>query len=449
MPTSPVYEWGVQSTVHRSNLLEMIHATFVQRASILKRLTICIILAAGCARLACADLQPRLGGAALYDTDLNITWLANMNLAATNTFGTPGVIPDGSMSWPVVVNWIAAMNHAKYLGFSTWRLPAEPVFDPACSGQNTNPTSSAGYNCTGSEMGHLFYDELGGVANASILNLHNYNFDLFTNPSGWNGNNPNYWTSTAWPAPLNPNDHFAFQFGTGAVYTSSGPIFALPVLTGDVAASSVLPQFAFGGGWYSAIYFTNRGDNAVSFPLNFISDSGTPLLVPALSGTSTTVNLAGHATALIEAPNTGALSQGYVSLSLPQGVEAYGVFRVSAAGAPDQEAVVPLSSAFSTGATLMWDDTHFVTSIAIVNPNAVATTVNITVRDVNGVVIGQTSIPLAAGNKAESVMRNIPGLSSMAGNRGSADFTVTSGFVAVLGLRSDGLAITSIPTAQK
>jgi len=168
-----------------------------------------------------------------------------------------------------------------------------------------------------------------------------------------------------------------------------------------------------------------------------------------VGGSSTVVNLAGHGTTLIEAPNNGPLSQGYVSLSLPQGVDAYGVFRFSLAGAPDQEAVVPLSSAFSTSANLLWDDTQSVTAVAIVNPSAVPTTVAITVRDVNGVVIGTASIPLAAANKTESVLRNIPGLSSVVGKRGSAAFTVTSGFIAVLGLRSDGLALTSIPTAQK
>jgi len=433
----------------RFDFMEDNPVRFHRHASLFHRRAIFIILAAGSASLGYADLQPRLGGAALYDTDLNITWLANLNLAATNNFGTPGVIGDGSMSWPAAVNWIAAMNHAKYLGFSNWRLPTNPILDPTCSSQDTANKFSYGTGCTGSEMGHLFYDELGGVANTSIQTLHNYNYGLFTNPSGYNGNNPNYWTSTPWPAPLNPNDHFAFQFWTGSEYASSGPIFALPVLTGDVAASSVLPQFAFGGGWYSALYFTNTGGSAVTFPLNFISDSGTPLLVPALSGASTTVNLAGHGTAIIEAPNSGSLNQGYVSLSLPQGVVAYGVFRLSTAGFPDQEAVVPLSSAFSTGATLMWDDTRFVTSVAIVNPSVVPTTVAITVRDVNGVVIGTANIPLGANSKTEAVMRNIPGLSSVAGNRGSADFTVTTGFVAVLGLRSDGLALTSIPTAQE
>ena len=106
-----------------------------------------IVVTAG---VASADLQPRLGGAAVYDTDLNITWLANANLAKSNTFGTPGVGADGSISWTAAQNWIASMNAAKYLGFSTWRLPTTPMSDSSCNG---------GFGCTGSEMGRLFYLE--------------------------------------------------------------------------------------------------------------------------------------------------------------------------------------------------------------------------------------------------------------------------------------------------
>lgn len=42
------------------------------------------LLSAGSAN---AALVAALGGQVVNDTDLNITWLANANLAATNTFG--------------------------------------------------------------------------------------------------------------------------------------------------------------------------------------------------------------------------------------------------------------------------------------------------------------------------------------------------------------------------
>ena len=45
---------------------------------------------------------------------------------------------------------------------------------------------------------------------------------------------------------------------------------------------TVLPQFAFGGGWYSALYFSNTGTSPASFTVNFINDSGLPLIVPSV-----------------------------------------------------------------------------------------------------------------------------------------------------------------------
>ena len=210
----------------------------------------------------------------------------------------------------------------------------------------------------------------------------------------------------------------------------------------------ILSQFVFGGGWYSAVYFTNSGAGAVSFPVNFTADNGMPLAVPSI-GSSTTVNLAPQATAILEAVDTGALSQGYVTASLPDGVTGYGVFRSTTPGVPDQEAVVPLASVSSASSTLIWDDTSYTTGVAVVNPSTVAVTVSVTVWNSSGTVIGTASLPLAAGTKTEAALRNFPGLSGVVGNRGSARFAVSSGSVAVLGLRFNGTAFTSIPTAQQ
>ena len=211
----------------------------------------------------------------------------------------------------------------------------------------------------------------------------------------------------------------------------------------------VLPQLAFGGGWYTALYFTNTTTSGVSFAVNFTADNGTPLTVPSVGGSSTIVNLAPRGTALIEVPNSGPLNQGYVAVSLPAGVTGYGVFRQSVLGIADQEGVVPLSSVSSTATTLIWDDTFYTTSVAIVNPSSLFATVSIIVRDAAGATIGGASISLAPRNKTALILRTLPGLGGMAGNRGSADFTVSSGNVAVLGLRFNGAAFTSIPTADR
>ena len=210
--------------------------------------------------------------------------------------------------------------------------------------------------------------------------------------------------------------------------------------------SSVLPQFAFGGGWYSALYFTNLTGTAVSFPVNFVSDAGTPLTVSAIGGSTTQVNLAAYGTTIIEAPNVGSLLQGYAAFTLPSGVSGYGLFRQSVASQQDQEAVVPFSDANATSNTLTWDDTNYTTSVAVVNPSSTAATVAVTLWDQNGNIIGTSSVALPPSSKTESTLRTLPGLSGMVGNLGSGQFTASAGNVAVLGLRFDRLAFTSIPT---
>jgi hypothetical protein len=220
--------------------------------------------------------------------------------------------------------------------------------------------------------------------------------------------------------------------------------------TGAATNAKILPQFAVGGGWFSALYFTNTGSTSVSFPVNFVSDSGTPLVIPSLGGSSTTVSLQPRGTAAVLTTNPGSLSQGYASMSLPAGVVGYGLFDFTATGIPDQEAVVPLSSASTTTSTLIWDDTNnFVTAVAIVNPSNVATTITITLRDTTGATLATSAVFLQPKSKTEAVLRTLPGLAGMAGNRGSADFTATSGNVAVIGLRFIGYAFTSIATADK
>jgi hypothetical protein len=117
-----------------------------------------------------AALQSQLGGQTLYDTDLNIVWLADANYAKTSRYDA-----DGLMTWAQAKNWIAALNAEEgvgHLGFNDWRLPTS---DASC------PSTS----CPGSEMWHLFNQELGGVA-------HNANYALFQNIKPWY-----YWSGTA------------------------------------------------------------------------------------------------------------------------------------------------------------------------------------------------------------------------------------------------------------
>lgn len=182
-------------------------------------LALCAGLLSACAR---TTLIPALNGQVVIDTDLNLTWLANANLAATETFGVSGIGADGVMNWDTAQSWIDGMNTAGYLGFNDWRLPTTLQPDATCSYQA--PGYSGAYNCTGSEMGHLFYTKLGGVAGSSILSSSDPDLALFQNVQSYY-----YWTGTEHA----PDTNFAWRFTTSNGYQGArykdGKLFAWAV----------------------------------------------------------------------------------------------------------------------------------------------------------------------------------------------------------------------------
>jgi len=89
-----------------------------------------------------------------------LMWLKDANTAATKTFGVSGILSYGSMSWSTANNWIANMNAANYLGYDDWRLPTtvDGLWVWGYDG-----TTTAGANITTSEMGYMYYIELGNM----------------------------------------------------------------------------------------------------------------------------------------------------------------------------------------------------------------------------------------------------------------------------------------------
>jgi hypothetical protein len=99
------------------------------------------------------------GGTSVYDPETDSTWLADANLAKTETFGlprckhapdtTPCVAYDGSMNLESAIAWIAAMNNyvdpatgivVGYLNQKNWGFPPLKADCPTygCVGEN-NP----------------------------------------------------------------------------------------------------------------------------------------------------------------------------------------------------------------------------------------------------------------------------------------------------------------------
>lgn len=199
---------------------------------------------------------------AYYDDVLNITWLADANLANTNAFGVTGIDQYGMMAWTTANQWIAAMNTASYLGLTSWRRPAiNPVdgityrlsgsFDGSTDlWWNISAPGTIFAGSTGSEMAHLYYNTLGnqggnnfiGQANACLYELPYLclaNTGPFTNLQAaayWSGSGEYTGGSTG---------AYSFSFGAG-YQTSSGAgpgsqYFVWAVHDGDPFAVAPIP----------------------------------------------------------------------------------------------------------------------------------------------------------------------------------------------------------------
>ncbi len=161
------------------------------RSSLLKRIGLAagLLVLTGGTRATLVAYQAN-GVDLVYDNDYTpvgasspgLTWTANANLPATETFGVTGIGADGGMTWDKALEWIAAMNTANYAGANDWRL-----WSPFNS-DGSGPCS--GFDCDDSELGHLFYVE-GGLSAGDAINDSAALKDVFTNMQ-----HEAYWSGT-------------------------------------------------------------------------------------------------------------------------------------------------------------------------------------------------------------------------------------------------------------
>jgi hypothetical protein len=176
------------------------------------------------------------GGGLVYDTDTNLTWLQDANLAATNDFGVAGVNADGSMDWETANLWVGAMNAEKYFGYNDWRLPSTNLSISACGGPEVNGYL---YNCAAIEFGHIYYDELKNKAPYNTLGIFFPRNGIKNSGPFMNLDEKSYWSATEWP--FSPADvAYRFDFSLGGLDETS-MYFSFPrawaVRNGDIALS--------------------------------------------------------------------------------------------------------------------------------------------------------------------------------------------------------------------
>jgi hypothetical protein len=200
-----------------------------------------------------AALLARTGGM-VYDTVNNITWASDANLFQTQAASNAnlvteiitanfGIINDtanyydgydgiynlsnadfntgtGAMTWFGAQAWA---NNLTLGGYTDWTLP-------------TTIPALAGTNQTGSQMGDLFYIQLGVSSFSSIATSTNPSYSLFANVQSYA-----YWSGSEY-AP-DPTGAWYFNTNNGNQYNNdkSYQFYAWAVRPGDVAAPAAIP----------------------------------------------------------------------------------------------------------------------------------------------------------------------------------------------------------------
>lgn len=246
---------------------------------------------------------------------------------------------------------------------------------------------------------------------------------------------------------------FGFRSNRDFLAQKQGP--KKPTVTKDVVVfigDRVIPQFVDGGSWQTSVTVINLENHSTNFQVLFFNDDGTDLYVPVVGlgpvrGVTITLNTAGSMTFQTTGTNA-ALAQGWalLSQSTNDSVGAMAIFRQSVPGRQTQEAVVPVVNQFDSHFVLLFDNTQFITAIAIANPTVNRVVIPVSIRNELGQIIDSRTIALGAYcHTAFTLPDTWP---STAGSRGAIEF-LTSGFgVGALGLRFNGAAFTSFSVLE-
>ncbi len=178
-----------------------------------------------------ATLESRLGGKAYYDTELNITWLADANAGRGSVFDVGKNFiedNDGQMTWDNAMTWAASLNID---GVTGWRLPDADVNNDLLSNADPEHDGSICLACSDNELGYLYWTE--GITALSPQVFVNIQYVFSNNAPAL------YWTNT---------DFINIGGGIWAISTYNGDqlltsdssqIFAWAVHNGDIAPSLI------------------------------------------------------------------------------------------------------------------------------------------------------------------------------------------------------------------
>jgi len=178
----------------------------------------------------------------VYDPGSSLVWLDYTRSASTET---------------AIASWASSLNGAGVLTYNlapaysnvslngTWRLPTSVVG----TSYGYNGTTALGYNIASSELGHLYYTELGDIARYDANGVQNASWGY--NPNSFFGTAPQnfkqgiYWSGTD-DTPLDSgNKKYFFEFSTFDGAQQAGPSTTnsiLGVAVQTVSLTSAVPE---------------------------------------------------------------------------------------------------------------------------------------------------------------------------------------------------------------
>lgn len=226
-----------------------------------------------------------------------------------------------------------------------------------------------------------------------------------------------------------------------------------PTLSGSFA------QIASAGGWDTTLTLVNFGAAQSNAGLKFYSNHGSawPLSFtlpqePAAGATLASTldeTLAVNTSLLLDTtgPLTAVSEAGSAQLFGGGGIDGFAIFKYTPS---NQQAVVPLETRNAPSYLLPFDNTgNIQTGLAIASLGSTAASVHVVVRDDNGAQIptANGSIQLDQNGHNSFMLTDATyGFPEVAGKRGTVEFdTPAGGRIAVLGLRVNAGAITTLP----
>jgi len=203
------------------------------------------VLGALCASTLHATLIKSADGQTVLDTNLDVVWAADMNLAST-ALGSQSQLPigpNGAMNYNTAVNWVRYLNSIDYAGHNNWTLPNSPTHDAGFPcGMNPGPNGNDfSYGCTSSALGNLYNVSLhlnfpntvgsptpGGKTGSYFTNLQPYLYWSCTTQAGDS-------SACAGGMPNDSSGFRAFSFNTGwrGANVNQHYMYVLPMAPGN------------------------------------------------------------------------------------------------------------------------------------------------------------------------------------------------------------------------